>query len=459
MKIAILHETLLKRWSAENTLNTVLWIFPTADLYTLLYDKNYFWGNIKIENLKPCCHKLLTQRIFNIFKKPWLSYLFMPLSVKGLDFSNYDIVFVNSNSFGHWLKTNSKTKTIIYYHSPRNFLSINHGFSLYNFLLKRLKNWEYKVAQKNDLILVDSYTTQKFIKDNFRLNSNILFPPISLEAIKYKTEKNTDSNYYLIVSDLKKEKNIEIAIHLFNSFSNLKLKIIWDGNYQEELKSMSWKNIEFLWSIFWLDLKQVIWNSLGLIYTWREDFSLFPVEVTFFGKPIFAFKDGGLSEIIINGITGDFFLHEDGADFETKFTKFHQKNISLIYNQKLPKTYRVKFSKANFEKEIKALPIFDGIKTTNPKIKNEDRKIFDLSIKFSEINGYFFKIIDNLKDACKSFFEYSYIMMRQTYKNINIIFWKIINNFNFDTSFLFLTVNIIMFMSILGFILYVLLRL
>ena len=43
MKIAILHEMLIKFWGAKKVVETFLEAFPEADLFTLIYDEKKVW--------------------------------------------------------------------------------------------------------------------------------------------------------------------------------------------------------------------------------------------------------------------------------------------------------------------------------------------------------------------------------------------------------------------------------
>lgn len=66
MKIAILHEMLVKLGGAEKVVEALLEAFPQADLFTLIYDEEKVWSIFPIEKIKDVPR--ITQRIYDIFK-------------------------------------------------------------------------------------------------------------------------------------------------------------------------------------------------------------------------------------------------------------------------------------------------------------------------------------------------------------------------------------------------------
>lgn len=371
MKIAILHEMLIKLGGAEKVVENLTKLFPDADLFTLIYDEKKV-GNIFPKNkVHPSCRKLRSQKIYNITHKQRLSLICMKSSVESLDFSSYDRVIVSSSWFAHGLKTWPNTKTIIYYHAPgrymwdwtheyRREISMNTGLKWYIFwkLMLGLRIWDYEAAQKNDILLVNSKTTWERVKKYYRKDSQILYPPIETQRfakkippIKTPFPKN---NYYIILSALTEFKKIDIAIKAFTQFSHTNLIIIWDGEHKNILQNISWtsKNIFFAWAQYNENLVSLVQNSLGLIFPGEEDFGIVPIEVMAAGKPVFALNKWWLTETILEWSTGNFFDNIDGSDFIEKFEIFHKNNISGVYTATNCKKRAAEFDKEIFEEKI-----------------------------------------------------------------------------------------------------------
>lgn len=376
MKIAILHEMLIKTWGAEKVASELIELFPDADMYTLIYDESRMKEIFPKSRIHPSCFKLKSQRIYSLTKKQRLCLPFMARSVEALNFSDYDRVIVSSSGFAHGLKVWENTKTIIYYHAPARYMwdwaheyrrdiGMNHGIKLYFYgkMMKNLRTWDYEASQKNDILLSNSATTQKRISKYYRRESEIVFPPIETERFEKKVETAQGENYfwensyYIILSALTEFKKLDVAINAFKNMPDVNLLIIWSGEHKEALKNIShWsQNIIFAWAKYWDELVYLVQNSLGLIFPGEEDFGIVPIEVMAAGKPIFALHKWWLTETVIAWSTGDFFIHSDGSDFIEKFSLFHKNNQEKKYSPQACKKQAKKYDKEIFKKKIQLL--------------------------------------------------------------------------------------------------------
>ena len=383
MKIAILHEMLVKFWWAEKVVETFLEAFPEASLFTLIYDEKKIWKFFPKEKINNQVFRLKTQKIYNITKKQRLCLPFMALSVEQLDFSEYDIVLCSSSWFAHWAITKPETKFIVYYHSPARYMwdwtneykkdlkfPFFKKFFIHklNKLLLKLRQWDYIASKRSDFSLANSKNTLSRIKKYYKKEAKILYPPVETNRFSKKiniskTNFNIlkqkfnfkEKNYYIIISALTEFKKIDVAIKAFNKLEQ-DLIIIWDWDYKKELqKQVKKENIKFVWKQFWDDLVALVQNSLGLIFPWEEDFWIVPVEAMSAWKPVFALKKWWLTESVIAWTTWDFFLDKNWKDFIEKFKIFHKNNLNWVYKEENCKKQAQKFSKENFIKELKKI--------------------------------------------------------------------------------------------------------
>ena len=380
VKIAILHEMLIKMWGAEKVVEVFSDLFPKADIYTLIYDEKKIWKFFPKDKIHSSVFSLPSQRLYSVFKKQRLCLPLMSRSVEKLDFSDYDYVIVSSSWFSHGLKTGEKTKTIVYYHAPARYMwDWTHeyrkeiwlhrwlkGFIFWRLLLK-LRQWDFEAARKNDILLANSATTQKRIYKYYRRESQVLYPPIDTSRFEKKIDTSKISNisqntfspnsYYIVLSALTEFKRIEVAIENFKNIPESNLLIIWNGDYRETLQNLAGesKNIVFAGAQYWNDLVALVQNSLGLIFPGEEDFWIVPIEVMAAGKPVFALHKWGLTETVIAGVTWEFFMHPNGNDFIPTFQNFHAKNIAWEYKAKDCKKQAKKYDQEIFKAHIKKL--------------------------------------------------------------------------------------------------------
>jgi len=118
--------------------------------------------------------------------------------------------------------------------------------------------------------------------------------------------RNTHENYFLIVSALTPYKRIDLAISLFNRLGR-RLVIIGDGSAREYLESISGPSIDFLGFKSDSVVKEYMENCRALLFPGEDDFGIVPVEAMACGKPVLAYRGGGATETILEGVTGEFF--------------------------------------------------------------------------------------------------------------------------------------------------------
>lgn len=371
MKIAIVHEMLVKLGGAEKVVEKMLDMFPEADLFTLIYDEEKTWKIFPKKSIHKQVFKLPSQKIYNFTKKQRFCLPLMPRSIEQLDFSEYDVVLCSSSWFAHGAITKPETKFIVYYHSPARYIwdwtneykkdiGFDAGIKAYflNKLFLQLRIWDVIASNRVDIVLANAENTAGRIKKYYRRESEILYPPVEVSRFQKEwiSEKNSffeANDYYIIISALTEFKKIDIAISAFNQMPNKNLLIIWAWDADETLKKqVNWKNIVFSGPQYWDQLVSLVQNSLGLVFPGEEDFWIVPIEVMAAWKPVFAYHGGWLLETVKQWVTWDFFYNKDGSDFVKYFQLFDDKNNNWEFLSENCKKQAELFSDKNFEQAI-----------------------------------------------------------------------------------------------------------
>ena len=237
MKVAILHEMLIKLGGAEKVVENFMKLFPDATIFTLIYDEKKCGKVFPREKISPQVWKSKTQKRYNLFKKQRFCLALMAISVENFDFSEYDLVICSSSWFAHWAITKPETKFVVYCHSPARYmwdwtneykrdLGLNSWWKKY--FLKpfiertfyKNRQWDLMASSRADLIIANSKNTSNRIKKYYRRESEILYPPVETQRFAKILEKNNFEKpfekYYIIISALTEFKKIEIAISWFN---------------------------------------------------------------------------------------------------------------------------------------------------------------------------------------------------------------------------------------------------
>ena len=373
MKVAILHEMLIKLGGAEKVVEKFMKLFPDATIFTLIYDEKKCGKVFPREKISPQVWKSKTQKRYNLFKKQRFCLALMAISVENFDFSEYDLVICSSSWFAHWAITKPETKFVVYCHSPARYmwdwtneykrdLGLNSWWKKY--FLKpfiertfyKNRQWDLMASSRADLIIANSKNTSNRIKKYYRRESKILYPPVETQRFAKILEKNNFEKpfekYYIIISALTEFKKIEIAISWFNELEE-NLLIIWAGDFRENLEKLTKKeNIKFAWAKYDDELVFLVQNSSGLIFPWEEDFGIVPIEVMSAWKPVFAYKGWWLLETNIEWVTWSFFEDKSWKDFIEKFEIFHKNNLKNIYTKENCINQAKNFSQEIFEKRF-----------------------------------------------------------------------------------------------------------
>jgi len=165
-----------------------------------------------------------------------------------------------------------------------------------NPLLVPLKLFDGIMLKKCKTVIVDCKTMQKKIKDTYGCESKVIPPGIELNLYK----KGKFEDYFVHVSRLDKEKNVDKLVREWN----LKTKLILAGDgkkeYREELMKMAkGKNIEFVGNKSKNELAKLYSNCTAVLLAAEDEpFGLVVLEGMASGKPIIAINKGGPTDTV-----------------------------------------------------------------------------------------------------------------------------------------------------------------
>jgi len=345
MKIALIHDYLTVFGGAEKTFKALSGMFSEAEVYTLFYDKKikdkFFIGkDIKTSFL---------QKLPAFLRKNYkLISLLFPIAAESLDFREFDVVISSSHSFVKGIITRPKTIHICYCYSPTRYL---WDKSKTNSFLHYLRIWDRQASERVDYFIACSKTVQQRIKKYYKRDSIVIYPPVQFPHPyqAFGGQAISNNEFYLIVSQLRKYKRIDLAVEAFNKLG-LNLVIIGEGPEKKKLEKMAKKNIKFLGWQSDEKLNKYYKDCTAFIFSGEDDFGIAPVEAMSYGKPVLALRKGGVTETVIEGKTGEFFDFENTAVLCDGVRRLRANFKS--YDPKFISQHAQKFSKERFKKEI-----------------------------------------------------------------------------------------------------------
>lgn len=353
-RVVIVHDWILDKGGAELVVAELHEIFPDAPVFTSYCDpkvrKRY--GDVRTGFLQ---HFGRIRKLIPFLRIWWFSRLKL---------DDFDIIISSSGAEAKGVRKSRPDQLHINYcHAPTHYYwsrydeyMKNPGFGKFDFLasiglkilVSPLKKWDFKAAQRPDLIIANSTHIQSEIKKYYRRDSVVVFPPANVESLfPHKTRQSED--FYVVSGRQTPYKRNHLAIEACSKLGK-KLIVIGDGPDIPRLKKLAGPTVEFVGRIDDAAKIDYFQRARSLIFGGVEDFGITMVEALAAGCPVIAFDAGGAKDIVTDKKTGILFDKQSvksviAAIKTAEKTKFDWKKLSASTQR---------FSEENFRKEIES---------------------------------------------------------------------------------------------------------
>ena len=350
LKVAIVHDLLVRVGGAETVLLELLKIFPHADIFTVLYDKEPFvkagkrWAIIYNKNVKTSKYNFLVskwwQKLPSILSSDRNYFFLWPKAVEAFDFSKYDLVISSHFIAAHGVITQEHTLHISYTHTPaRYFYSHYHEYMNSPFMnkglgkLKRLiyppmaykfRLWDEVASMRPDYYVANSTAVKMRIKKYYNRDATVIYPPAELSRF-VPTKPVKKKNFYYTLARLVPQKKIDAIVKAFVKMGK-ELYVTGKGPEIETLKKIAkgHKNIHLLGFTPDEEVERLYQEAKGFVFASYEDFGIVPLEAMAAGTPVISFNKGGPLDYIIPGKTGIFFEEQTPEAIIEAINKFEK---------------------------------------------------------------------------------------------------------------------------------------
>jgi len=309
LRLALVHDWLNQRGGAEDVLERLVAMFPSAPIYTSMYWREGMPSAYRAWDI----HTTWMDRLPGIYRhhQPYLPLY--PLAFSRLDLSAYSLVLSNKSGFCHAVRT-GRAIHVCYCLSPTRYV---WDFAAYAAretlppalktalrpLIALLRRWDARAARRVDHFVAISREVQSRIRRAYGREATVIHPPV--DTARFRPAPTHDS-YYLIVSRLVPYRRIDLAVRAFNQL-RLPLVIAGDGRDRESLQALAGPNITFLGRVPEADLPDLFARCRAYILPGVEDFGIAPVQAQAAGRPVIALGAGGALDTVVEGETGVFF--------------------------------------------------------------------------------------------------------------------------------------------------------
>ena len=314
MRVAIVHYWLVGMRGGEKVVEALCKLYPDADIFTHVYIPS---------NILP---EINSHRVYESFvsKLPraatkYKTYLpLMPMALEQLDLRGYDLIISSESGPAKGIIPPSDAVHICYCHSPMRYIwNMYHDYRERSGLLTRMlmptmahyiRNWDAISAGRVHEFIANSATVAQRIATYYHRSATVIHPPVDTEAFDRVPEQEI-GNYHLMVGELVRYKRPELAVEAFNRLK-IPLIVIGGGEMLAELRNMAGPQVKILGPQPFSVLKHHYARCRALIFPGEEDFGIVPVEAMASGRPVVAYGKGGVTETVIDGVTGCLFQEQ-----------------------------------------------------------------------------------------------------------------------------------------------------
>ena len=355
LKIAIVHDFLYTYAGAERVLEQMLLCFPNADIFSLFDflkpDQRGFIMN------KPV-HTSFLQNM-PLARSKHRAYLpLMPMAIEQLDVSKYDLVISSSYVVAKGIITCPDQLHICYCHSPVRFAwdmqrqylrdaGLERGLkgAVAKAILHYIRVFDVRSSGSVDAFMTNSSFVARRVDKAYRRTATPVFPPVDTETYTLCTDKG---DYYLTASRMVPYKRMDLIVQAFTRMPNRRLFVVGEGPEVENIRALAGENVKVVGYQTGERLREYMQHARGFVFAAEEDFGIVPVEAQACGTPVIAYGHGGVTESVIDGITGVFFMEQTVESLMAAVEHFER----ITWDPRAIRKNAERFSKAVFREKF-----------------------------------------------------------------------------------------------------------
>ncbi len=259
-----------------------------------------------------------------------------------LDLSGYDLVISSSGNGEAFGVKPPKTAThICYCHTPTHYYWRHYdqymaspGFGAFNWLarlglrlvVRPLRRWDYRAAQRVDYFIANSTHIQADIKQYYHRDSVVIAPPIDVERFSAKIPIK-DRKTFITAGRQVPAKHTEIIVEACTKL-NLPLEVIGNGPEHESLVAMAGPTVQFFTNVSDEEVAEHMGRAQAFLFASFDDAGVTPREAMAAGVPVIAYEAGGALDYVVEDKTGLFFTKQTTNSLIAVLEKFNPAQFS-----------------------------------------------------------------------------------------------------------------------------------
>ena len=309
-RVAIVHDFLVTEGGADRCALEFAELLPSATLHTTFFDARRFGDRIDPARVHPW---LLNQVLGPTSRFRSLLPLY-PAYFTALDLRGADLVLSSSIAFAKAVRTRPDALHVSYVYTPLRYawdLDTYLDGSSYGvaarlgarILRPPLQRWDKWTSARPDVVVAISQTVRERVERLWGRDSEVIYPPVTVDEVELSAR---DDGFLLVASRMLAYRRLDLLVGACRRLGR-RLVLVGDGPERARLEAEAGPETTFLGHVSRERLLEMLASCSAYVVPGVEDFGIAPVEAMAAGKPVIAFRAGGATETVVEGVTGVFF--------------------------------------------------------------------------------------------------------------------------------------------------------
>lgn len=328
MNLAIVADWLPTYGGAEHVVAALSELWPEAPILTTVASPESLPDSLRRADIRTSplqyAYRLLGRHQWLL---PW-----MPRAVEQMDVTGFSVVLSSSHAVAKGILPAGNSVHVCYCHTPMRYAwemeeEYLKDFHIRGLLkkrvrseLKRIRRWDLTTAKRVDHFIANSSETQARIRRIYGRESVVIPPPVDDRFFQIPLQKHREQ-YFLALGRLVPYKRFDLLIELANRLK-IPLKIVGKGSEESRLRSLAGQTVEFVGYAEEQNLPVLYSGASALFFPQIEDAGIVPMEAQACGTPIIALGQGGIVDIVTEGVTGILAEQQSVESFAHAVKKF-----------------------------------------------------------------------------------------------------------------------------------------
>jgi glycosyltransferase involved in cell wall biosynthesis len=351
--VALVHDYLLVLRGAERTFAAIADLWPSAPVYTLLYDATGTEHRFAEHHVtaSPLQRTGMSQ---SGFRK--LLPLF-PIVAQRLPVQGHRLVVSSSSAFAHGVRPSPGAVHVCYCHTPFRYAWFEQERARSEVpsvlrpvlagVLAGVRRWDLKAAGRVTRYVANSRHTQRRIEELYGREANIVYPPVEVDRFR----SGEPDDYFLTVTELVRHKRVDLAAAAATA-AGQRLKVVGGGPELERLRAQYPDHVEFLGRVDDEQLVDLYAHARAAVVPNIEEFGIAAVEAQAAGRPVIAPRAGGTLETVEEGVTGRFVEADNVGELQRTMRSLDPRDFDANVIQQHAQRFSTASFQARFREEV-----------------------------------------------------------------------------------------------------------